>query len=247
VGLSASPPILCLALCLLGTIAGCDSNPSSFPIPPWLSDGGVPIQNIASPGQSADFDWSIDSLPSLELGRLTGPPEQQFYDLTGVVRLSNGDVVAANGGSNELLWYDEDGDLRHALGGTGAGPGEFRLLDTLFLAPGDTVLAWDHRLRRFTYFSANGRMVRTRTVEWEHPGIPEPRGVFDDGAILMASWITLDRRLPVGRIAPDTISYYLLPAEGESPEYLASVPNLDFFGYRRESGYETIGPIRIGV
>jgi hypothetical protein len=42
--------------------------------------------------------------------------------------LPSGELVVANRGTLDLLWFDADGTLARVVGGRGDGPGEFRYL-----------------------------------------------------------------------------------------------------------------------
>src|SRR5690606_39160098 len=76
----------------------------------------------------------------------------------------DGSMVIGHAGERTLLWLDAGGRLIRAVGPRGAGPGEFRsdvdLPPDLRALP-DGVVAWDSSLRRLTFYSSTGELLRT--------------------------------------------------------------------------------------
>ena len=126
-------------------------------------------------------------------------------------------------------------------GGTGQGPGEFLQLDTMFVSPGDTVYAWDYRLRRGSLFDPDGGFVRTFQVRVNRHGIPQPLAVLEGGNLLVHSTISMIGRLGVDQSAPDSVAFFLVDWEGNQTAKLGILPSLDLIRYR-VMGRSLIGP-----
>jgi hypothetical protein len=124
--------------------------------------------------------WTIDPTPVLQLGGHAQRDAEEFSRVVGVVRLSDGTVVVANGGSNELRYFNATGTFLAKAGRTGEGPGEFRQLSRLFLL-GDTVIATD-AMGVATRFSARGTRLGTIARPKNLTGLPQLVGVFRDGS-----------------------------------------------------------------
>lgn len=112
---------------------------------------------------------------------------QPFYQITGVVALRDG-IVVANAGTHELRFYGRDGSLRSVVGRQGSGPGEFRIITWIQVLPGDSLLAYDGGQRRMSLWTARGEYVRDIPVVFGMPrvepgflAIPaSPLGMFSD-------------------------------------------------------------------
>ena len=59
--------------------------------------------------------------------------------------MNNGQIVVANAGSSQLLWYDEHGEFLAAIGRKGDGPGEFTNMYGLYRCAGDTLVVNEFR------------------------------------------------------------------------------------------------------
>jgi hypothetical protein len=122
--------------------------------------------------------------PSVQIGSSAGS-EYELFRVSGAVRLSDGRIVVANGGTSELRWYSPQGVHLMSSGRSGAGPGEFQFIARLIRLPGDSVLVVDGRLRRYSIVSPDGEFVRTVRVEGRMDA-PLPIARLNDGTILMA-------------------------------------------------------------
>jgi hypothetical protein len=121
----------------------------------------------------------------MRLGAAQGPEVEQFYQIRSVVRMEDGRVVVADGGSNEIRFFDADGGHVRTVGGDGAGPGEFKNLRWLRRTAADTLVAWDGELMRVVVLDSAGNAVRSFPVGTD----PEfflsiPEAIYPDGSIL---------------------------------------------------------------
>ena len=104
-----------------------------------------------------------------------------FEDIGVVAVLSDGTVVVGDRGSRQLHAFTLDGDYLWSAGREGDGPGEFRVINTLLVTSGDTILVLDGRLSRLTLFSQTGQLERVQTLD-RVAGAPV--AVFSSGELL---------------------------------------------------------------
>jgi hypothetical protein len=163
---------------------------------------GVAIVESTRPVLDTKRMWRIDSA-SMVVGAEDGGPGQQLHRVTGAVRLDDGTLVIANGGSRELYRYDAAGQFLGAVGKAGDGPGEFRALTWIGRTRGDSLLTWDRGANRVTVFSPTGVYIRDyRPTLSENPMALEGQGEAGRGRILLsmgASFISADGTVGVQR------------------------------------------------
>lgn len=108
--------------------------------------------------------WTVLGTPDVQLGAAGRGGPYEFDQIRGVVRLSDGHLVVADGGSRQLRIFDAAGEHTASVGGRGGGPGEFEWVTAIGLIPDDTILVYDSQLRRFSYFDRQGSLIRTIPV-----------------------------------------------------------------------------------
>lgn len=118
---------------------------------------------IVENGSGAPAVLHLSADPVLEIGELEGAPEYQLHNVRYVTALSDGTIVIANTGTDEIRFYDARGKHLRSVGGSGAGPGEFRNITQLRRLTGDTLMAYDSQNRRVSLFSRDGEYVRDFT------------------------------------------------------------------------------------
>jgi len=106
--------------------------------------GGCDAQTLTSANGPA---YTLSSEPIFSIGGHDDRAEYQLQYVIGALHLSSGRVVIADAGPEELRYYDSRGQHEQTAGGAGEGPGEFRNLRSIGRMRGDTVVAWDPRLR----------------------------------------------------------------------------------------------------
>ena len=119
---------------------------------------GVAIVEHAAGYEDSLPVWDVPGKPVLDIGggEETG---QQLDLIRGAVRLGDGRIVVANAGTSELRVFDSTGKYLYAIGRKGQGPGEFVSLGMVWRLPGDTLVAMDYQLRRFSVFVPSGEFV----------------------------------------------------------------------------------------
>jgi hypothetical protein len=184
--LRSGPLALCLSIPFLA--AGCQRDGSGALYERWDS-GGIEIVESHFPSWGEHDGWTIDFDPVLDLGGPDGPPEAQFYMITGAVVLPDGRIVIGHRGTNELLFFSSEGTFLEAHGGEGGGPGEFWGLYRLWLLRPDSLVVYDDLERRVSIFDAGGRFIRS----WK-PQLPggelvrfTPVSLMGDGSVMLGT------------------------------------------------------------
>jgi hypothetical protein len=189
---------------------------------------GIEIVENSAPAWGEADAWRLSDEPTLTLGGTEGDSAREFYRIAGVARLSDGTIVVANGGTQELRYFAPDGALLRTAGRKGGGPGEFRMLLGMSRVAGDTLVAQDVMQRRLSLFDAGGRHVRDVSLAGADVFfLPQVAGRFADGTWLAQLQTTvgpamLDR--PVGP-ARDSVRAFRLDAGGAVMDTLGIFPD----------------------
>ncbi|MBP6444775.1 MAG: hypothetical protein KA267_12180 [Gemmatimonadales bacterium] len=166
------------------------------------------------------------SAPILRIGGAEGEEQTLFNRISGVVRLSSGDVAIANQGSNEIRWFSAAGTYLRTTGRNGAGPGEYRGLGRLLLLPGDSVLAEDMLTARMTLYDGKGKLVRSWTIAPAGAYVtPPPLGRLADGSFVATTSRGLTPPPGHTRFATVLIRY----RDGAIADTLATAPGGESF------------------
>ena len=165
------------------------------------------------------------------------------------LRLGDGRLVVANGGSHQLLVFDEAGNYLEAWGQKGEGPGDFGGAHggnsygfRLFWAepwPGDSIAVchgtYSLGLELLSIFDSNGR--HGRRVNLARDGShTECRDVLPDGGILASRYPDSSGLPPAGLSRP-SIDFLLLEGDGSLRAELGTHPGAEEFQYKDETGF----------
>ena len=112
--------------------AGCEAAPGGD-VPPDAKDTGTQIQDSAGiilvenarPADGSRLGWQVGSEPLISIGTVEGGEDFQLHWVDDALKLRDGRVVVANGGSHQLLVFDEAGRYLTSWGQRGEGPGDF--------------------------------------------------------------------------------------------------------------------------
>lgn len=149
--------------------------------------GCAPTDDAAT-GSSEPSTWSLDQESAVVLGS-----DEHFFDrVRGVVTLPGGVTAVADDGLRNVRAFDASGRLLWTFGREGDGPGEFRSVGGLWLAPDGTLGVWDGASRRITYVDTGGVRVGVAPIDQGAVDVMGPNvevflGAFPDGAVLLAS------------------------------------------------------------
>jgi hypothetical protein len=121
--------------------------------------------------------WSAQDGPRLSLSPVLvigdrPEPDYTLSRVAGAVRLSDGRIVVADGGSLQLRFFDSLGTFIDVVGGRGGGPGEFTRLDALATLAGDTISALSVP-RAVTFFDPQGEFLRRVDASRVPAGLPD--------------------------------------------------------------------------
>ncbi len=143
--------------------------------------------------------------------------------------------------------FDESGRHVSTIGGEGEGPGEFVRLSWLGRTDGDTLVTFDSRLRRASWFTDGGQLVQTLRIDpWaEEPAnatrfgvmTAEPLGVAPGRLLIRAEYA---RRGAKGEYR-DTFSLALSDQSG-SLEPLGRYPGAELYYGRSGGAFATLAP-----
>ena len=122
---------------------------------------GIRIMENASPPEDSRLPWRIGPKPTVSIGEMVGEEPYLLNGARDATRLSDGRIVVANLGTNELRVFDARGIHVATWGGTGEGPGEFTELGHVDRWPADSIVAWTAARLGISVFASNGSFGRT--------------------------------------------------------------------------------------
>lgn len=184
---------------------------------------GIRIIENARPPDGSRLGWKVDSDPNLSIGALEGEDPYLLHQVFDAMKLSDGRIVVANRGSQELRVFDATGVHLATWGGQGEGPGEFNSLLQVANWPGDSLVAWYSQGDRLSIFDVAGNIGRTLM-----PGDPGNRveEVVHSGAILTSRSSGGGLGSAVGLVRRES-SYEVLDGTGRSVAALGPRPDAD--------------------
>lgn len=197
--------------------AACVEVPPADPVT-RVDSAGVEIVHSREPAWGPGEAWTVGEV-SLGLGSEDDP----FFDVVGALRRPGGGVAVALGSSGEIRFYGPEGTLEASHGGSGDGPGEFRILQKMGQLVGDTVWAYDFSLTRMTLLHPVDGVVGVVSLR-----PPPQRGlavgvIAGGGWLLREAWGESQGRLEPG-LRRDAVRIFRADAGGTLLDTLASVP-----------------------
>jgi hypothetical protein len=159
-----------VGLLALAPVIGCSERDRSVaPREVWDSAGVRMVRYAALPESESGL-VRLAVRPRLVIGGDGAAPRTEFSEVAGVLRLSDGRLAVADGGSSKIRFFNDGGVLVGEAGGFGDGPGEFRNLSFIGLLPGDSILTYDSSLRRLQVFDPQGRLAWGGQLTSDSPG-----------------------------------------------------------------------------
>lgn len=152
---------------------------------------GIHIVESRAPTWEDGEGLVVDSEPSLVIGR---DEATELYGVVGAIRLGDGRIVVANGGTREVLVFGPDGRPAGSIGRPGEGPGEFMWVTGVLPHAADSVVVEDQagRISIFGPDGGFGRQLRSSGPDRRVAGITPAGNVL----------LTAVRRAP-GPLTPD--------------------------------------------
>ena len=175
---------------------------------------GIRIVENVRPPDGSRLGWQIDAAAQLSVGTLEGEDAYQLHQVRDAMQLSDGRIVVANRGSQELRVFDGSGAHLATWGGRGEGPGEFNSLLAVADWHGDSLIAWYSQRDRLSIFDLDGNFGRTMIPGDASGGRNRPEEAFADGTILVSRFIPNGAAPGDGLVRPERL-YDVVDAEGE--------------------------------
>jgi hypothetical protein len=203
-----------LVLALTVLLVACNDAPApDRPTSSVRDSAGIRIVENASPAWNEESAWRLGEAPRLDIGRLDGPDETQFFQVSSGARLSDGSFVLGSFGSHDLRRFTADGEHLWTVGREGEGPGEFVGLTQLVAGPGDTILTYDFRQRRISRFAPDGTFLDASPLEdGGESGFAFVEALLPDGRAVY-TWRQFggggDGPPPEGEVRRDTIGIHV--------------------------------------
>jgi hypothetical protein len=155
-----------LTASFVGVLSGCEAS-GSAPVQ-VVHDTIEGVEHVISSGDGrwtqAGRHWQLSEIDRIIIGELEGEDEYVFGGISGVLVDAAGEVYVADPQARTIRVFSRDGAFLRGIGRSGEGPGEFRHISGLSLAP-DGIAALDGSLNRVTIFSPSGEVVRTLRLE----------------------------------------------------------------------------------
>jgi len=224
-----------LALLSLGACGEGQTPSSAFAV---RDSAGVEIVESFAPVWPPAPAWHVATEPVLQIGDIDGPEPYQLDRVVGAVRLSDGRIVLADGGSRRIRYYDRSGRHLTDAGGRGGGPGEFGSLSGIYRMPGDSVAGWDVLAKRLSVFDDNGAFGRAVTPDRVTGMSASLRGVFADGSAVVSPGKTAQalQTLEPGEYR-DPVVYLRFASGGAFLDTIAVAPGTESVAYREETTF----------
>jgi hypothetical protein len=185
----------------------------------WDSAGVRIVESHASVwGEARTFG----SDPLVEIGSVDGSGAAAFGLLGDAKLLGSGVVAASDSRANEIRLFDVSGEHLRTLGGSGAGPNEFRGVGRLYLYPGDSLAAFDFGLSRTLIVPVGGGDARAVSAIVDNGRAPVLE-VLSSGSLLSYRSIPIDPSNAAGPVW-DTTAVILIDRSGDGRQEIRRVP-----------------------
>ncbi len=194
---------------------------------------GIQIVENWAPKWDGGSGWHLSEEPALEIGVLEGDPAYQLFRVADAVRLADGRIVVANAGTYELRFYSAKGDFISSTGREGGGPGEFGGILWLVPLEGDSLMTYDWRNRRVSFFDSKGAFARSFNFQVlaQAGGFPSHIAPFSDGSLLVStrSSILGPSGQVEGGLRRDSTFFYRFDAQGTVTDTIGKFPGSDVY------------------
>ena len=143
------------------------------------------VENRGEQAWTSTTAWTVAGTPTVSIGGNESDSTALFARVQNAIRLSDGRIVVANGGTRELRFYDANGRFIKSVGRVGEGPGEFDWLGRILRTDGDSLIVWDPNNARLSFFDSGGRFARSVPLRsGQGISFPEPLGRTSDGSLV---------------------------------------------------------------
>ncbi|MCL4865466.1 MAG: hypothetical protein KJZ47_06195 [Gemmatimonadales bacterium] len=149
---------------VLALLAGC-AGPEPAPRFAVRDSSGISIAESRAPRWQQGEEWTVDSMPFLDIGGGGEGPAYEFDTIEDALRLDDGSIVVVEFGQGLIRRFGADGRLVWATGREGEGPGEYNRIRNITSYPGDSILVYDFWLGRATVLDRDGKFGRVFRIE----------------------------------------------------------------------------------
>lgn len=209
----------------LAVLAGCGSD--TAPSQPVVTRDSAGIAIVEFDLSDVGEAGTLSSDPIVSLGVVEGDPAQEFDGVRSALWLSDSSVAVVNGGTNEIRFFDHNGNHLGSVGGTGDGPGEYQGLSHVDRVGQDTILAFDRWLQRVSLLTRNGGLAWTRQLPFEGAA---RIARLNNGTFIPVSFLVGMPRRPRGVYA-DTMHVVSYALSDPVPDTLFAVITLEWFSH----------------
>lgn len=106
---------------------------------------------------------AVEPRPLLTIGQVLGDsPDHSFTEITAIAVVGDS-ILVLEGSANEIRIFDHQGRFLGRIGRSGEGPGEFAWPTALRIVS-EEIAVIDLRLRRQSFFSLKGQLLRTEPL-----------------------------------------------------------------------------------
>ena len=190
---------------------------------------------VLDPRQFPARKFELAPSPRLTIGTDIDAPGHTLSGVAGAFRTADGRIILGDDASRQIRFFKSDGSLERVVGREGAGAGEFRAMNWLGRCPGDTVAVQDPALNRVSFYSPDGRFVRSTPLPIGYNG-DAPIACYSGGVLLIA--VTQPRYIPPGNTLVRTPAMLVRVRPGSTRvDTVASYQGNEYFFSRRAGGY----------
>jgi hypothetical protein len=225
------------AAAIVWFLAACEGG-AGRPAAVERDSAGIPILENRADTAALRAGWSIDPDPLVTIGGLQSDSSQQLYQVSGGVRLADGRIAIANGGSSDIRVYGPNGSVAAIYGRQGEGPGEFTSPQLAGVIGDDSLIVFDSQLRRISILDADTGYVRSVLVGDEGGGFPLARGALGDGDLLLGGgmYFSSANGFPSGLTRPPS-RYLVVGLDGEAVGDFGEIPAAEMFAKVSSTGF----------
>ena len=104
---------------------------------------GITIVENSGAKWAEGTGWRVPDSVLVDIGGQGADTSSDMDRVAGPVRLSDGRIAFANGGTNELRIFDATGKHLASSGRAGSGPGEYQMPMGIWVGQGDSLMVFD--------------------------------------------------------------------------------------------------------
>lgn len=174
--------------------------------------------------QSSVPSWTLSERPTLDIGNESNT-QTQFNGVTGILRMPGGEVVVANGTSQELRVFSPSGAFVRTLTANSRA-GVMRSLDRIWRGNGDTIYAAEvlPTESNVWIFTLTG-VVGKQQVGASNAGGVYPIARFPDGHFVVSAAPRRPGQAPIGMTHVDSTPLGVITLADRTPKWFGSLKN----------------------